>query len=384
MKKHNVIAVCLLALFLVFGASSVFAQIDADTVDTKHAADFWLKSENVAADTVDGKHASDFVQITGDQSIDGNKTFLKQVTIDNDNTNTTYGVSAIVSNSSRIQYDTFGGYFRSGWGPTNYGVFAQSGGGDTSFGVYSDSNGSGDNYGVKGTAASWSLINGDAYGVYGRAYDVSCATATAYGVYGIAHHGNSTGTSISVYGGVATGGDVNWSGYFDGDVKITGSLKNNSNNLYWNADNDGSGSGLDADKLDGKESSEFVQTTGNQTVSGTKTGIFIPSTQAITVSGGSAVNIDLSLGTVVTITVNDSTAFTINAPTNAVSGQPITLIIRNGYNGTMGTVTWDSYWKGATTNWSAPAYHYQKIVEFTAYGSTPYCWFKFISPSVYF
>ncbi len=39
----------------------------------------------------------------------------------------------------------------------------------------------------------------------------------------------------------------------------------------WTETNDGSGSGMDADKLDGLEGSEYVQTANTQTVSGAKT-----------------------------------------------------------------------------------------------------------------
>ena len=42
-------------------------------------------------------------------------------------------------------------------------------------------------------------------------------------------------------------------------------------NTIWHAGNDGSGSGLDADLLDGIQASSFVQTSGNQTIAGTKT-----------------------------------------------------------------------------------------------------------------
>lgn len=42
-------------------------------------------------------------------------------------------------------------------------------------------------------------------------------------------------------------------------------------NTVWHAGNDGAGSGLDADTIDGVESSTLVQTSGTQTIAGTKT-----------------------------------------------------------------------------------------------------------------
>jgi hypothetical protein len=43
-----------------------------------------------------------------------------------------------------------------------------------------------------------------------------------YGVYGVA---TGSGTNYAVYGGAA-GGTTNWAGYFDGDVRVTGTLAN--------------------------------------------------------------------------------------------------------------------------------------------------------------
>ena len=45
----------------------------------------------------------------------------------------------------------------------------------------------------------------------------------------------------------------------------------NAWNTIWHSGNDGSGSGLDADKLDGYHASSFVQTSGDQSISGIKT-----------------------------------------------------------------------------------------------------------------
>jgi hypothetical protein len=41
--------------------------------------------------------------------------------------------------------------------------------------------------------------------------------------------------------------------------------------LIWTSGNDGPGSGLDADLLDGQHGSYYVNTSGNQTIDGTKT-----------------------------------------------------------------------------------------------------------------
>lgn len=86
--------------------------------------------------------------------------------------------------------------------------------------------GSGNVYGL------YSLANTDTggdgstlYGVYGRASNGSSGSATGnqYGLYGVADGISSVGTNYGVYGN-AINGAINYAGYFDGNVKTTGSL----------------------------------------------------------------------------------------------------------------------------------------------------------------
>lgn len=322
----------------------------------------------IDADTLDGKHAEDFVRFYEDNNITS---------------------TLIVHTFMTDSYAIGARYLASESGPTvSTGVMGEgSNATDVNYGVQGRAYNSGaESTGTLGFGYGGTSKN---QGVYGQGYSTS--SAPAYGVYGYGTSNTGTGVVYGVYG-MAYGGSTNWAGYFDGNVKITGDLKNNNDHIIWNQDNDGSGSGLDADKLDGKEASEFVQTSGDQTISGTKTGGMYSGiksalkSQTIIVSGGSSVNIDADQGSIVNITVEDTTAFTINAPTNIASGQEIVLIIRNASGGTMGLITWNSSWKGASTNWGTnPADHYQKIIQFRVYGSTPYPWLSTsVSPSVYF
>jgi len=54
-------------------------------------------------------------------------------------------------------------------------------------------------------------------------------------------------------------------------VRVWGSLITDGGNAYWHAGNDGSGSGLDADTVDGLQASSFLRSDANDTMTGTLT-----------------------------------------------------------------------------------------------------------------
>jgi hypothetical protein len=64
---------------------------------------------------------------------------------------------------------------------------------------------------------------------------------------------------------------------------------------------------------------------------------------------------------------NDGSAFTVAAPTNGVSGQRITIRIRNTSGGALGAVTWDAVYKLAA--WTSPASGQSRSVDFTFDGT---------------
>jgi hypothetical protein len=85
------------------------------------------------------------------------------------------------------------------------------------------------------------------------------------------------GGTITLSGGTLSNGiTFNTAQTYTGP-RIRGSVQNLQRTYYtdsytiWDSGNDGAGSGLDADLLDGIESSSFVQTTGTQTIGGQKT-----------------------------------------------------------------------------------------------------------------
>jgi hypothetical protein len=95
---------------------------------------------------------------------------------------------------------------------------------------------------------------------------------TAYDYMRVVNNGSAAAPSYrfsSTNDGFYTNGtDPYWSN--GGTGYVIYSTRNVSGTI-WTSSNDGSGSGLDADKLDGNDSSDYVQTSGTQTVGGSKT-----------------------------------------------------------------------------------------------------------------
>lgn len=77
---------------------------------------------------------------------------------------------------------------------------------------------------------------------------------------------------------------------------------------------------------------------------------------------GTSVAIDASLGNLFVITVTDGVGFTVANPTNPATSQRITIQIRNGSGGALGTVTWDTLYKLAT--WTSPANTFSRAIDF--------------------
>ena len=145
----------------------------------------------------------------------------------------------------------------------------------------------GNNYITFGPNSTWSRY----LRVGGNGYQGNTTTANIATTNGNLHLDAADGSFASYlnfYAGIAgvafgngNNGVVAWMGP-DGDL-WKGST-DNTGSKYWHAGNDGSGSGLDADTLDGNEASAFlttsdttvVKTTGNQSIAGTKTFTGIP------------------------------------------------------------------------------------------------------------
>lgn len=78
----------------------------------------------------------------------------------------------------------------------------------------------------------------------------------------------------------------------------------------------------------------------------------------------SSMTIDLSTGDIQTINVTNTTAFTLNAPTNPTTGQLWILRIANGNSGSgaIGTITWNSAFKQGTV--TSPAKGFSVVLQF--------------------
>ena len=77
-------------------------------------------------------------------------------------------------------------------------------------------------------------------------------------------YGNANSGHTRIYGGGATSGGISVQGSGNGDCYVNG-------NVIWNSGNDGSGTGLDADLVDGIHGTSFLRKDTNDTMSGNLT-----------------------------------------------------------------------------------------------------------------
>jgi hypothetical protein len=87
---------------------------------------------------------------------------------------------------------------------------------------------------------------------------------------------------------------------------------------------------------------------------------FIPTSTAIAYSA--SITPDASAGQAQTITATNATAFTINAPTNLVTDQLLTLTIRNTSGGALGVATFNAIFKMSA--WTQPATGNSRSITF--------------------
>lgn len=129
----------------------------------------------------------------------------------------------------------------------------------------------------RGVTGSNTAASGQNYGVYGEA-----ASTSGRGVAGFATA--TTGSAYGIFGQVAS--PNGWAGYFTTNVgnglyinapagtglNVVSGTALVAGNPIWHAGNDGSGSGLDADKLDGLHSQNYWQLGGNAVATDTVLG----------------------------------------------------------------------------------------------------------------
>lgn len=92
-------------------------------------------------------------------------------------------------------------------------------------------------------------------------------------------------------------------------------------------------------------------------------------TAVATVTYSASMTVDSSTAGHAAITATDTSAFTINAPTNAKKGRTITFDITNSSGGSLGTITWNAAFKlaGAFTN---PANGKRRTITFRHDGTS--------------
>ncbi|HLA60964.1 MAG TPA: hypothetical protein VK626_01840, partial [Nitrospiraceae bacterium] len=105
---------------------------------------------------------------------------------------------------------------------------------------------------------------------------------------------------------------------------------------------------------------------GSVSVSGTTQQVGVIA-KRITITYSASMTIDASIGNEFDITATNGTAFTINAPTNPVDGQAITVTIANNSGGALGAVTWNAVFKMSA--WTQPANNNNRSITFKYNGT---------------
>ncbi len=94
-----------------------------------------------------------------------------------------------------------------------------------------------------------------------------------------------------------------------------------------------------------------------------------PNPSLLTTTGGTAVSIDTAGFRFVTIRADDGSAFTVNAPTNGLFQETLTIQVHNNAGVAMGAITWNAVFKlaGAFTN---PAAGLRRMITFVFDGTS--------------
>lgn len=89
--------------------------------------------------------------------------------------------------------------------------------------------------------------------------------------------------------------------------------------------------------------------------------------QQVTVTYSASMTIDSAAGNEFIITATNGTAFTINAPTNPVTGKRLTITLRNSSGGALGAATWNATFKMSA--WTNPANGQNRSITFQYNGT---------------
>jgi Pectate lyase superfamily protein len=101
--------------------------------------------------------------------------------------------------------------------------------------------------------------------------------------------------------------------------------------------------------------------------SGTLRGLRVAYGTPTAITYGTSMTPDAALGSKQVITATNATAFTINAPTNPLTGQELTVTVRNTSGGALGAATWNAIFKMAA--WTNPADTFSRSITFVYNGT---------------
>jgi hypothetical protein len=198
--------------------------------------------------------------------------------------------------------------------------------------------------GVTDAAAVKGSANAAGNGYGGKFY----GAGSGNGVYGL---GGPTGTGVYGVGGSAGGEGGNF-GAQAGDGSGVICL--------------GNGLGVGAKTTGGATGHGLWSVAGGSTAHAIKTTGAIQQTRTAPAYGAS-VAINAALGNEFSVTVTNGTAFTVANPTNGMTGDRLTIRIRNASGGATGVISWDTLYKLAT--FTAPANGFSRAIDFTFDGT---------------
>lgn len=102
-----------------------------------------------------------------------------------------------------------------------------------------------------------------------------------------------------------------------------------------------------------------------------KSNLMLQTTQLVqqrtAVTYSASMSINAQLGNSFFIAASNTSAFTINSPSNGVTGQKINITISNTSGGVLGTVTWGATFKLAS--WTSPANGFNRSIQFEYNGT---------------
>ena len=136
-------------------------------------------------------------------------------------------------------------------------------------------------------------------------------------------------------GGAGSSGDIRFSGYFNQNINAFTVRTGGVDNAIWHAGNDGAGSGLDADTVDGLQASQFLRSDTSDTMTG-----------SLTVSNGAVITDEVRTNNGNYLVLNAGESHTV---ATGQTGERVYLNAEGGVEIVSSPDNWASGWAGRNT-----------------------------------